>query len=353
VRTNIEKIGGTVEIESAVGRGTTLKLKIPLTLAIIPALTVTSGTERYAIPQVSLLELVRLEGAQVRTGIEDFQGAPVYRLRGNLLPLVYLDALLDTKASGPASWESREINMVVVQADDRPFGLIVDAIHDTEEIVVKPLQKLLKGIGVYAGATIMGDGKVALILDVLGLAQRANVVSAVRQRAMSEKAADEDKADVDRQTLLVFAISGGGRMAIPVSQVDRLEEFPRSAIERVGPQEVIQYRNEILPLLDVADMLRSRRGTLAGRLAARQGADAVQVIVYAGKKQRIGLVVEQILDIVEEAIVVRAPANRPGVSFNAVVQGRVTEFLDVEALIGRADPDFFEQSAPSPVEVGT
>jgi chemotaxis signal transduction protein len=100
-------------------------------------------------------------------------------------------------------------------------------------------------------------------------------------------------------------------------------------------------------------MLRSRRGTLAGRLAARQGADAVQVIVYAGKKQRIGLVVEQILDIVEEAIVVRAPANRPGVSFNAVVQGRVTEFLDVEALIGRADPDFFEQSAPSPVEVGT
>ena len=353
VRTNIEKIGGTVEIESAVGRGTTLRMKIPLTLAIIPALTVTSAGDRYAIPQVSLLELVRIEGDQARTCIEDFQGAPVYRLRGNLLPLVFLDAQFAPDAARRAPSENGVLNIVVLQADDRPFGLIVDGIHDTEEIVVKPLQKLLKGIGVYTGATIMGDGKVALILDVLGLAQRANVVSAMRQRTLSEREPEADEAEGRRQTLLVFAAADGGRMAIPISQVARLEEFPRSAIERVGPQEVIQYRHEILPLLDVSRTLRSRRGARAGELAARHAAEAVQVIVYAGKKQRIGLVVEQIVDIVEEAIVVSAPANRPGVSSTAVVQGRVTEILDIEALIGLSDPAFFEQPAPLPVGVTT
>lgn len=348
VRTNIEKIGGTVEIESAVGRGTTLRLKIPLTLAIIPALTVTSAGDRYAIPQVNLLELVRLEGEQARTRIEDFQGVPVYRLRGNLLPLVYLDAQFGTAAIRQDRPENFEVNIVVLQADDRAFGLIVDAIHDTEEIVVKPLQKLLKGIGVYTGATIMGDGKVALILDVLGLAQRANVVSAVRQRSLGEKASEPAEADTRRESMLVVAIGDGGRMAIPLSQVARLEEFPRSAIEHVGPQDVIQYRNEILPLLDVSYMLGTRRGK-----PARQGADTVQVVVYAGKKQRIGLVVDQIVDIVEEAVAVRAPARRRGVSFTGVVQDRVTEFLDVEALITMADPAFFEQPDPIPLEIGT
>lgn len=176
VRTNIEKIGGTVDVDSTLGRGTTIRMKIPLTLAIIPALVVSTGGDRYAIPQVSLLELVRLEGEQVRKGVEQFHGIPVYRLRGNLLPLVYLDRELGVEPIRAGD----EINIVVLQADDRPFGLVVDAIRDTEEIVVKPLQKALKGIGVFSGATIMGDGNVALILDVLGLAQRAGVVSGAR-----------------------------------------------------------------------------------------------------------------------------------------------------------------------------
>src|SRR5262245_28655814 len=141
VRTNVEKIGGTVDIESRVGRGTTVKMKIPLTLAIIPALTVTSGGDRYAIPQVSLLELVRLEGEQAQRGIEHIHGAPVHRLRGNLLPVVYLHRELQVEAARGAD---SEINIVVLQADDRQFGLVVDAIHDTEEIVVKPLQKQIK-----------------------------------------------------------------------------------------------------------------------------------------------------------------------------------------------------------------
>jgi two-component system chemotaxis sensor kinase CheA len=224
VRTNVEKIGGAVTIESRLGRGTTVQMKIPLTLAIIPALTITSVGDRYAIPQVSLLELVRLEGEQAHRGIELIHGAPVYRLRGNLLPLVYLNRQLESDSSRNRIPETVDgaINIVVLQADDRQFGLVVDAIHDTEEIVVKPLQKQIKSISVFAGATIMGDGRVALILDVLGLAQRANVVSGVRERSLSEKTASAAEKAADRQTVLLFATHDGGRMAIPLSLVARL-----------------------------------------------------------------------------------------------------------------------------------
>jgi two-component system, chemotaxis family, sensor kinase CheA len=347
VRINIERIGGAIDVETRVGRGTTLRMKIPLTLAIIPAVTITSGGDRYAIPQISLLEMVRLEGEQARKGIENMHGAPVYRLRGKLLPIVYLAEQFGIEPSQPLIVE--EINIVVLQAEDRSFGLVVDAIHDTEEIVVKPLQKLLKGIGCYAGATIMGDGKVALILDVLAIAQRANVVSGVRTRAVATVTAEPQEADGDRQTLLLFNASDGGRMAIPLAQVARLEEFPRSAIERVGSQDVVQYRKDVMPLLDVARMLRRRRGKLP---SPRGEHETLQVIVYAGKKQRIGLVVGEILDAVEETIGNRSPAQRAGVLFTAIIQGRTTEFLDIEWLIRAADPDFFEQSDAAIVEAG-
>jgi two-component system chemotaxis sensor kinase CheA len=352
VRTNIEKIGGTVDIESRVGRGTTVKMKIPLTLAIIPALTITSGGDRYAIPQVSLLELVRLEGEQAQRGIELIHGTPVYRLRGNLLPLVYLAKELQVESIQNSKADNAEVNIVVLQADERQFGLIVDAIHDTEEIVVKPLQKQLKGINAFAGATIMGDGKVALILDVLGLAQRARVISGVRERGMSEKVAAEEAVG-DRQTVLLFTIAGGERMAIPLAEVARLEEFPRSGVERVGPQEVVQYRDEILPLIHVSRVLRRPRVSSgngnSSRLkrdrtnkAPRNMSDKIQVVVYSGNGVRAGLVVGRILDIVEETLVSRARSTRPGVLFSAVVQGRVTEFLDVEGIIRSFDPEFFE-----------
>src|SRR5271156_5631866 len=191
VKTNVEKIGGTVEIQSTPGRGTTVRVKIPLTLAIIPALVVTRGGERYAIPQVNLLELVRLEAEQAVTAIEMVHGVPVYRLRGRLLPLVYLSRELKLAENGNPDGKSDDsVNIVVLQADDRQFGLVVDKINDTEEIVVKPLRKQLKTVKTFAGSSIMGDGKVALILDVLGLAQRASVVSETRERTVTEKAAD-------------------------------------------------------------------------------------------------------------------------------------------------------------------
>ena len=360
VRTNIEKIGGTVDIESRPGRGTTVKIKIPLTLAIIPALTVTSGGDRYAIPQVSLLELVRLEGEQAQRGIEQIHGAPVYRLRGNLLPLVYLSRQLQVEARRRGRTNG-EINIVVLQADDRQFGLVVDAINDTEEIVVKPLQKQLKGISAFAGATIMGDGKVALILDVLGLAQRANVVSGGARAAPDREAGRRAEPAGDRQTVLLFATRDGGRMAIPLSLVARLEEFPRSALERVGhagrgavPRRDPAADRRLAGAAPAAARRRERHGRVARRKrpAVREAADddTVQVVVYAGEGRRVGLVVGQILDIVEETLVSRSRAKRPGVLFTAVIQGRVTEFLDIEGIIRSADPDFFEQPQPVAAE---
>jgi two-component system chemotaxis sensor kinase CheA len=338
VRTNVEKIGGTVDLESRVGRGTTVRMKLPLTLAIIPALTVTSGGDRYCIPQVSLLELVRLEGEGVRKGIEFIHGVPVHRLRGNLLPLLYLDRELRVESDRR---EGGEVNIVVLQADERPFGLVVDQIHDTEEIVVKPLWKQLKGIGAFSGTTILGDGRVALILDVLSLGQRSGVVAGVRERTRAEKS--PASAEVrNRQTVLLFAVPGGGRMAIPLAEVVRLEEFPRSAVERAGPREVVQYRGEILPLVRVARVLRNGSNGHNGkprpgdRISPR--GEKVQVVVCAPGGRRVGLVVTRIIDVVEEAITVRSGASRPGVLFTAVIQDRVTEFLDVDAVIRSAEP---------------
>ncbi|HKB00764.1 MAG TPA: chemotaxis protein CheA [Gemmataceae bacterium] len=344
VRTNIEKIGGTVDIDSRPRRGTTVRMKIPLTLAIIPALTVTAGGDRYAIPQVSLLELVRLEGEQVRKGVEQVHGAPVYRLRGNLLPLVYLDRELGVESGRRTGHD--ELNIVVLQADDRQFGLVVGDIHDTEEIVVKPLQKQVKGIAAFSAATIMGDGQVALILDVLGLAQRAGVVSGARDRALDEKPAVATGPAGDRQAVLLCTGPDGGRIAIPLTQVARLEEFPRSAVERVGGRYVVQYRGEILPLVHISRALgrtgRGTRGTSRRRRRVGRGRasgrvnDSIQVVVHARPDRQVGLVVARILDIAEETIAARSRASRPGVLFTAVIQDRVTEVLDVEQLVGPA-----------------
>ncbi|MFZ0199737.1 MAG: chemotaxis protein CheA [Candidatus Sulfotelmatobacter sp.] len=191
VKTNVEKIGGLVDQQSTPRRGTTVRVKIPLTLAIIPALVVTCAGDRYAIPQVNLLELVRLETDHASTAIEMVHGVPVYRLRGRLLPLVYLSRELKLgDVAGHSGSRDDAVNIVVLQADDRQFGLVVDEINDSEEIVVKPLRKQLKTVKTFAGSSIMGDGKVALILDVLGLAQRASVVNETRERPVTEKATD-------------------------------------------------------------------------------------------------------------------------------------------------------------------
>jgi two-component system, chemotaxis family, sensor kinase CheA len=352
VKTNVEKIGGTVDVQSTGGRGTTVRVKIPLTLAIIPALVVTCGGDRYAIPQVSLLELVRLEADEVGKGIELVHGAPVHRLRGRLLPLVYLSRELKLSADvHSAAAQDNAVNIVVLQADERQFGLVVDQINDTEEIVVKPLRKQLKTVKTFAGSSIMGDGKVALILDVLGLAQRASVITETRDRALAGKAVESVAATGEKQTFLLFAGPGDSRMAIPLNALARLEEFPVAQVEMSGSQWVTQYRGQILPLVRLNVVLEERRAKLRA-MQAPPAADSgpIQVLVLNHDGRSFGLVVDRILDIVEDRANVKSAATRPTVLYSVVIGDRVTELLDIPAIlrsaeVGAAHPDLAARSA--------
>ena len=349
VKTNIEKIGGTVDLQTKPGQGTTVKMKIPLTLAIIPALVVTCVDHRYAIPQVSVLELVRLEGEDLEKGIELIHGAPVHRLRENLLPLVYLNRELKV---GPASSvgarkakEDEVANIIVLQADDRQFGLVVDGVNDTEEIVVKPLGQQLKGIPVFAGATIMGDGKIALILDVVGLAQRASVISEVRDRKLAPREALTQEHPENRQSLLLFRGPDDARMAIPLALVTRLEEFSRSSIQKTGGREVVQYRGEILPLVYVSRLLSERRRRARSLAPKNATEEKIQIVVFSLDGCSVGLVVDRILDILEETLTFQYPSSRRGTLGSAVIQGRVTEILDIDAITSAMDSNSFRKPA--------
>jgi two-component system, chemotaxis family, sensor kinase CheA len=330
VKTNIERIGGSIDIQSTVGQGTTVRIRIPLTLAIIKVLVVSSAGDRYAIPQVSIVELVRVEGEKAREGIQRVHGVLVYRYRDSLLPLVNLNQLLEVAND---SREDDAVNIVVLQAADRQFGLVVDGINDTQEIVVKPLWKHLKSVTCFAGATVMGDGRVALILDVFGLAQRAGAVAGIQDWSVAE-APPADARPEKRLSALLIEGRGRERMAIPLSHVSRLEEFPRTRVERVAHRRVVQYCGQILPLLDVDAVFRSALPPSRQPITEMpEDNGAFQVVVYAGAERPIGLIVARILDIVEPDGDVRGPSSRRGVEHTTVIQGHVTEMLDVEELI--------------------
>src|SRR5579864_3398030 len=327
VKTNVEKIGGTVDVQSVAGKGTTVRVKIPLTLAIIPALIVRCSGERFAIPQISLTELVRLESGKA---IERVHGAPVHRLRGQLLPLVDLRKTLNVAPRPhpgalsdvlPPVAEKKEtalqnVNIVVLQAEGQAFGLVVDDILDTEEIVVKPLGKQLKGISAYSGATIMGDGRIALILDVLGLAQRTQVIAEAIDSAREERHGELVKAGSNQEHALLLAENGlEGRVAIPLSLVARLEEFPRTVIEHAGAQEVMQYRGQIIPLVRLSQVIPA-----ASDAEMLAHASSIQVVVYAEGNRTVGLIVDRIVDIVEEHNAVESLTPRAGVAGSFVAQ---------------------------------
>jgi two-component system chemotaxis sensor kinase CheA len=330
VKTNIERIGGFVDVTSESGRGTTVKIKIPLTLAIIPALLVTVDGDRYAIPQVSLVELVRLEGEALARGIEWVQGQPVHRLRGQLLPLVDLR----TELGLPSRLSERHVeyenacSIVVLKANDRRFGLIVDTINDTEEIVVKPLDRYLKGTQVYAGTTIMGDGCVALILDVMGVAKRANIAAEDSHASAAESDAPRAAATTTTTRLLVCDLAGGRRVAVDLGSVDRLEELERKLVESTGSGPVVQYRGSIMPLVSVAE----RVGAVVHEDLAH-GDGRLQVVVHPGRGVPIGLVVGHVVDIIDARLDRRLPSKGAHVAFSAVVGGAVTDVLDVESVI--------------------
>lgn len=327
VKSNIEKIGGTVDISSSAGSGTCLKIKIPLTLAIIPALIVSCNNERYAIPQVSLVELVRVEGAQIAKNVEQIYGSYFYRLRGNLLPLVSLKQELKLAPSPidlSNSTEETSLNIIVVKADEQTFGLLVDTVHDNEEIVVKPLGKQLKSIPVYAGATIMGDGKVALILDMNGVARVAGLSDGAAARTQQHEAKEAESNEAEKHALLVVQAGSTSRAAIHLPLVDRLEEIDPATIEMACGQKVVQYRQKILPLIDLSEFLT---GTPV------KGPGPRHVIVFTISGQSVGFIVEKIIDIVEEAIAVTFTSPTIGVSGSAVIQKQVTDILDLPTIV--------------------
>ena len=334
VKSNLEKIGGAIEVSSAVGVGTTFRVRIPLTLAIISALTVVCAGDRYVIPTVNLVELVRLEGDHGDAGIELISGTPVYRLRGKLLPLVHLDHELEI--SEPDRRERDTVLIVVLQAEGQQFGMVVDNVLDTQEIVVKPLSAQLEHIPVYAGATILGDGSVALILDVLALAQRAHALRAGRELA---RGTDDHPRDHRRQLgeiLLVAAVGHDRRVAIPLAAVARLEEFPAAAIEHTGSRELVQYRNEILPLIRLTRLLGS---------GDTPGDDVLAVVVCSTQGRSVGLVVDAFLDVAEARLPGRGDLEDAGLIGPAIIDDRITELLDVEWAVRTADPGFYDRPA--------
>jgi two-component system, chemotaxis family, sensor kinase CheA len=336
VRTRIEAVGGSVDLASVPGAGATLRLRIPLTLAIIPALMVNARGECFAIPQVNLLELVRVDPRQ--SGIERIQDTPVYRLRGKLLPLVMLEQTLGL-SRGAAPSRERELAIVVLDAEGRQFGLVVDDVTDTEEIVVKPLGRHLKGVSTYTGATILGDGRVALILDVMGLAQHAHVVSDGRDNASGDSAEALDRGGEDAQTLLLFRVGADQQMGVALSLVARLEEVPRARVERAGGRSVIQYRGEIMPLIPLREVF--------GQDDHTEPPATLQVVVYNAPGGSVGLVVDEVVDIVEETVAISEVTRRTGVFGSAVVRNRVTDLVDLELLVKSELPALFAETRPA------
>lgn len=325
VKTSIEKLGGTVNLQSRPGQGTTVRLKIPLTLAIIPALIVTSAGERYAIPQLNVLELLYLDSAQVPVQIESLFGVPVYRLRGELLPLVRLDQLLGTKPSDDANG----VSIVVLQADHHSFGLIVDAIHDTEEIVVKPLGKHLMSIRLYAGSTILGDGRIALILDVRGTAQTAGIITMQRENSVRIATPTEQANKTQTQTILLVEARPNYRLALPLERVVRLEELKAESVELAQGRPAVSYRGEVLPLVHLNRLL-------PGEQPSGESPSTLQVVVCSQANHRVGLVVDRILDILDTPLEVSCRGATPGILGTAIVQERIIDLLDVNGLLSIA-----------------
>ncbi|MEH2326946.1 MAG: chemotaxis protein CheA [Nostoc sp.] len=333
VKSNIEKINGTVEIYSQQGQGTTFKIKIPLTLAIIPALILSSGGNSYAISQGSLLELVRLE---TFNSIEILYDVPVYRLRGNLVPLIYLNQVLQQNSVS----NLETLSLVIVQVDNYRFGLVVDTIEDIQDIVVKPLGRQLKALSLFAGATVLGDGTVALIIDVVALANRTGI-TAKQKHLLSENAANSQEQADSRQTILLFEGPQGARMGIPLAIAFRLEEILTSAVEKVANQHVLQSNGQILPLIDLYKIFSDSDRFYNQALATV--AETLQIIIVSPYSElSVGLVVDRILDIVEEPLTIKGIPSRPGVLFCAVIQGQITEIIDIETVIRIANPHLLQ-----------
>ncbi|CAO4140990.1 histidine kinase [Methylorubrum thiocyanatum] len=316
VKTNIETIGGVIDISTRPGQGTTFTVKIPLTLAIVAALIVRAGDSRFALPQVAVLELVRV-GAGQASRIEQINGAPVLRLRDSLLPVVPLSGVLGMDAA-----PSADGFVVVAQVGRQRFGILVDEVFHTEEIVVKPMSAKLRHLSLFAGNTILGDGAVVLIVDSNGIAER--VAAGSRQDFAAAMADAPSATPDDKASYLVFR-AGSDLRAVPLSLVTRLETVDAGRIEWLGGRPVIQYRGRLMPLA-VADV---------GMSVRREGSQ--DLLVFTSGERPTGLLVDAIIDIVSERVEVESAVGRPGILGTAVLRGRATDLVDVAHFLPPVD----------------
>ncbi|OYV41816.1 MAG: hybrid sensor histidine kinase/response regulator [Rhodospirillales bacterium 20-64-7] len=329
VKTNIEKIGGTIDLKSTVGQGTMFTVKIPLTLAIVSALIVQAGGERFAIPQISVIELVRaqrgsgnaVDGTSV---IERINDTPVLRLRNRLLPLVSLTELL---ALGPKDDAGTAAHVVVAQVGQHMLGIIVDRVFDTEEIVVKPVAPILRHVTMFSGNTILGDGSVIMILDPNGIARGSGIGAGSEARQVRTSAA-EAVSSADRTAMLLFRAGSARRMGVPLSLVARLEDIPREKIEMSCGAPVTQYRGRLMPLISMDGGLD-------------QDSPNQPLLVFADGERSMGLMVDEIIDVIEERLNIELAGARPGLLGTAVIGGQATDVLDTGYWLMQASEDWF------------
>jgi two-component system chemotaxis sensor kinase CheA len=364
VKTNIERIGGSVDLKSVPGQGSTFTIKIPLTLAIVSALIVESGGERFAIPQISVVELVRAkrggagdtaadaraDGAAetsvdrkrdaarqdgvAETVIERINDTPVLRLRDRLLPLINLNDLLRL---GEKSREDEAAHVVVAQVGASMLGIIVDRVFDTEEIVVKPVAPILRHITMFSGNTILGDGSVIMILDTNGIARATGIGASGESKARTAGAASsgigsEATRSGEKTAMLLFRAAGNSLMAVPLGLIARLEDIPREKIESSCGQPVTQYRGKLMPLVSLGEPSDPDR-------------THQPVLVFADRERSMGLMVDEIIDVVEERLQIELLGTRPGVLGTAVIAGKSTDLIDTGYWLTQASQDWFRGSA--------
>ncbi|MFN9090892.1 MAG: chemotaxis protein CheW, partial [Alphaproteobacteria bacterium] len=337
VKTNIERIGGTIELRSKEGRGTTFTIKIPLTLAIVSALIVQAGGERFAIPQIGVVELVRVgDEHEGSTRIEMIKDAPVLRLRDRLLPLVSLSSLLRLRDAPVGDLKGY---VVVMQVGANVFGIVVDRVFDTEEIVVKPVAPILRHITMFSGNTILGDGSVIMILDPNGVARGAGITAEGRAEDQQTMSATVGIRSDSSTSLLLFRAGDQTPKAVPLGLVARLEDIPVERIEMSGGTPVVQYRGQLMPMVPIA-------GHWEAPASGRQA-----VLVFTEGQRSMGLMVDEILDVVEEPLLIQPGSDRLGYLGSAVISERVTDVIDTVYWLSHTGGDWFrgdrKSSAPN------
>jgi len=326
VRTNIQNLGGQIEVSSAIGEGTRLRIHLPLTLAIIPSLIVSVEGERFAIPQLNVVEVVRLKREAEQ--VERIRSSEVLRLRGELLPLVRLGRCLGIQAAEDK--KHPRSNVVVLRSGAHLYGLVVDELHDSEEIVVKPVSSYLSDCGWYAGATILGDGRVAMILDALGIAKRAQIrFDEIADETRRSAPVEPSAAVAEKRSLVVFSNAADERFAMPLRELLRLERVEKPMVEWVGTRRFLKHRGRTIPLVRLEDVLPVRGGS--------DEADEFFVLIPRLEGLEAGIVATRIVDTLEsDAQPDPSQIHAPGLAGSAIVEDRLTLFLDAARFLEAA-----------------